>query len=273
MSLFNSILEALGLISSPNNKINPHAKKMKGDDSDLMPLEFEGLTLAYKYESVNLAMTSMFDIDTSTLYYGMPVVFVHESHNKYDKMAILIEARRKPIGYLYRGTIQDMVHDYVEKDFHFIGYIDGLDDYNEEATIAIGFYNDSGISYVDRANAREKRKKADAIRDAEEAEFLKGNSNIFDDNQFNENELAFFKKLHDDVSKCGKNPALLRINRLSDKTLNVRYISSQIGRIKLHGRKTRMQILTEGEVKWIEDKPLEFYIEQINEWIKYLIQI
>lgn len=67
----------------------------------------------------------------------------------------------------------------------------------------------------------------------------------------------------------------LRINRMSNKTLNFCYGRTQIGRIKLQGRKTRMQVLNmeykEGNlgVDWFEDLSLDEYIQKIKEWIKY----
>ena len=115
------------------------------------------------------------------------------------------------------------------------------------------------------------------------AEFLKGNHNIFDDNNLSEQEIDFFKIVYDKVLRTGNNPALLKLNRLSDKTINVQYIDMQIGRIKLQGRKTKMQILitngiTQGELdvydlEWIENRTFDFYIESIERWMNYLLTI
>ena len=101
-------------------------------------------------------------------------------------------------------------------------------------------------------------------------EFLQGNQNIFTDNDLSTQEIEFFDVVCEQVKKIGRNPALLKLNRLSDKTLNVQYIDNQIGRIKLQGRKTKMQILTKNIVEWIENEPLEIYIQFIEKWIQYL---
>lgn len=101
-------------------------------------------------------------------------------------------------------------------------------------------------------------------------EFLHGNHNIFKDNDLSAQETEFFNLVCDHVKNIGRNPALLKLNRLSDKTLNVQYVDMQIGRIKMQGRKTKMQILTKNDVEWVEDKSLEIYIKLIEKWMQYL---
>ena len=63
---------------------------------------------------------------------------------------------------------------------------------------------------------------------------------------------------------------------MSDGTLNVQYYTMQIGRIKLYGRKSKMQVLRltnpttlDIDVLWFECLPLEEYINKINDWILY----
>ena len=101
-------------------------------------------------------------------------------------------------------------------------------------------------------------------------EFLQGRHNIFRGNELSIEETEFLTVVCASVENIGRNPALLKLNRLSDKTLNVQYIDMQIGRIKLQGRKKKMQILTKNNVEWIEDGTLENYIQFIGKWMKYL---
>ena len=77
---------------------------------------------------------------------------------------------------------------------------------------------------------------------------------------------SFFKKLEQNNLK----QSLLTWNRLSDKILNISYNGSQIGRIKLTGRKTKMQILTDESVTWIESQSLDAYIQEQDKWIEHL---
>ncbi|WP_220739123.1 hypothetical protein [Leuconostoc miyukkimchii] len=108
---------------------------------------------------------------------------------------------------------------------------------------------------------------------SETDEFVQGRHNIFSDNELNDIETIFFKKVLSMFSDAGINTSLLRLNRLSDKTLNVRYVSYQIGRIKLNGRKTKIQVLTGDSVEWYQDKSLEEYINISKKWITYLRKI
>ena len=101
-------------------------------------------------------------------------------------------------------------------------------------------------------------------------DFLKGEHDIFRDNELSTEETEFFTSVCKSVKSIGRNPALLRLNRLSDKILNVQYVDMQIGRIKLQGRKTKMQILTKNNVEWIEDETVENYIQFIEKWMRYL---
>lgn len=56
---------------------------------------------------------------------------------------------------------------------------------------------------------------------------------------------------------------------LSNNTIDVRYNEFQIGRVKLRGRKFKMQLLTMNKVKWIEGT-LEDFINKIPDWLKYI---
>lgn len=56
---------------------------------------------------------------------------------------------------------------------------------------------------------------------------------------------------------------------LSNNTIDVRYNEFQIGRVKLRGRKFKMQLLTTNNVKWIEGT-LEDFINKIPDWLKYI---
>jgi len=59
-------------------------------------------------------------------------------------------------------------------------------------------------------------------------------------------------------------------NRLRDKTLNIKYKDWQIGRINLVSRKTKMQILADMNVLWIENQPLSVYLDEQSKWVEYL---
>lgn len=110
------------------------------------------------------------------------------------------------------------------------------------------------------------------MKQAETEIFKLGKNNIFDDNSLSQNELIFFKEFTNLLSKNDINHHLIRLNRLGDETINVRYIDWQIGRIKLRGKVSRIQVLKSNsdDVEWIENQTLKTYIETSQRWVSYL---
>lgn len=105
--------------------------------------------------------------------------------------------------------------------------------------------------------------------------FSKGKNNFFDDNDLYDNEIEFFRHLVQNMKDHNLNPNLIRLNRLSDKTINVRYLSAQIGRIKLYGRKTSMQILSISDLDtdYLENAPFEEYGQKTIDWVTYILAL
>lgn len=84
-------------------------------------------------------------------------------------------------------------------------------------------------------------------------------------------EDAFFRELVKQTTEAKLNPLMFYFEPMSDKSFYVQYGSYPIGRIKLKGNKTHMQILKElYGVKEEYDLTLEEYISQIPKWIKHI---
>lgn len=84
-----------------------------------------------------------------------------------------------------------------------------------------------------------------------------------------DDEDAFFRELVRQIQEAKLNPHLFYFEPMSDKSFFVQYSSYPIGKIKLKGKKTHMQIL-KGlyGANSIYDLSLEDYISHIAEWIK-----
>lgn len=87
--------------------------------------------------------------------------------------------------------------------------------------------------------------------------------------EFNKDEAEFYRELLVQFKNAGiKQNINYRI--LSDKTINFGIEGGgQIGRVKIRGRKTRMQFLTMNSVKWIEDISVSQMISYIPKWISW----
>lgn len=85
-------------------------------DRDIEPVTtpIKGYTLKYHYENVEI---SSWDYIPRDVKIGNKVVFIQEPTNEADNKAVILVfvPQRKKFGYLYRGKIQDMVNDYINR--------------------------------------------------------------------------------------------------------------------------------------------------------------
>lgn len=86
--------------------------------------------------------------------------------------------------------------------------------------------------------------------------------------KFSDNEKLFISTLRDELSKIGLDKSL-SYNVLSDKTINFDINDMQIGRVKLNGRKFKMQILDRNNVLWLDIDDVTEAMKNIKHWIKY----
>lgn len=85
---------------------------------------------------------------------------------------------------------------------------------------------------------------------------------------FNEEEETFYQTLLSKLSHLYKEKDI-ECWTLSDKTINFNGPQGQIGRVKLRGRKLKMQIIDSDNCEWIEIADLDDAIARIPEWVKY----
>lgn len=100
------------------------------------PLASDGHYRSYVYQFVDIAFPVINIINSLSLY--NIVTFEHEPNNQYDPDAVCVMHDGVKIGYLYRGKLQKMVADFINRDDYMIAYIDSID--VDKFTIAIAFY-------------------------------------------------------------------------------------------------------------------------------------
>lgn len=86
-----------------------------------------------------------------------------------------------------------------------------------------------------------------------------------------DDEKIFIKETLKRFKDSGNNPIHLDFKRLSNGCFNVRYKNGiYVGKVKLCGRKTFMQILNGLDgITLVENEPLDVYISNIDNWVKY----
>lgn len=118
-----------------------------------LPESTDGVPLAYKYDNVKLFIVEGEEPDFEKFEIGVFVRFVPEPNNPFDKRAIYAIAKNTKLGYLYKGKIQDMVHDFCSQECPVIARIETVSHTEKEIYLCMGFYrsplisNDDGKSF------------------------------------------------------------------------------------------------------------------------------
>ena len=90
----------------------------------------------------------------------------------------------------------------------------------------------------------------------------------------NHNIEIFIAELKNKIILAGLNIDNLEYDVLKDETYNFIYHiqdwNSQIGRIKIGKRSSKMQILERNNVIWIKNETMETYLKNIDKWIEYI---
>lgn len=108
-------------------------------DIDLLPEEFEDYKLKYSYER-DICFIDKANFDKVVGHAGEQLTFEFEEDNPYDEKAVKILLNDEHIGYVYKGQTQDMIHDWVRKDWELAAHVDRYFPDEKRATYKIGFY-------------------------------------------------------------------------------------------------------------------------------------
>ena len=110
------------------------------------------------------------------------------------------------------------------------------------------------LNYSDIENLEQKQQKIDNAP----SEILKNLS--IDD---------FINAVNTKFNNNGLNISNIQYTVLKDGTYNFTYRSSQIGRIRIGKRSSKMQIITDYTVNWLENLTMQEYINNIDKWVQY----
>jgi hypothetical protein len=108
-----------------------------------------GYTLAYKYDDVviyppwDLIKDINFDAVSSSPALGL----VAEPSNEYDSKAVAVYWGQTKIGYLLKGTLQNMTHDYFRRGWPVVARFVSveLDGANSTLLISLAFYKPNSL--------------------------------------------------------------------------------------------------------------------------------
>jgi len=117
-----------------------HTFVQEQETSSIMPMSINGIPLAYSYKSEGVAIVRGMEPDFSQLKPNMPVSFEPEPTNPYDPNAVIVKTGDIKIGYLFKGTRQEMTLDYIRRGDPIRAYIVEVDESSKRVRIAMGFY-------------------------------------------------------------------------------------------------------------------------------------
>lgn len=122
-------------ITDYNSETKVIEKNEKKLTLDVLNNKIDAEILKYKYDE-KMYYTSETIPDESLV--GKNVEFITEPDNQHDANAVAIYVEGNKLGYVYKGLIQDMLHDWIKKDFTVRACISSVTD--TEVRYIIGFY-------------------------------------------------------------------------------------------------------------------------------------
>lgn len=92
--------------------------------------DYAGDDAAYSYQNVGVFVPDTSIFSRPDVTEGALVTLRQEPENKYDGQAVAVVIGRKRIGYLYRGRLQDMANDWLDRGDSISGRISSVSPYS-----------------------------------------------------------------------------------------------------------------------------------------------
>lgn len=164
------------VILSPTTTIDPKAglplpSTVKGTGSPKnihIPNEINGQSIAYKYDDVGIFVPKDVAVKRDVCY-GNAVTFEYEPDNKYDTSAVKAVVGGEFIGYINKGKLQEMIHDFKDSGLPIFSYVSSCD----PVKVFISFYR--GVKAPDvtktyKLTSNKSEEMQDAIANCEEGD-------------------------------------------------------------------------------------------------------
>lgn len=105
-----------------------------------LPNVIDGKALKYSYEAHLVMLPDVCGVADLIGKTGKSLDIVLEPENEYDSRAVALYLEGKKIGYVHKGRLQDMIHDWLERGDKMLCCLKRLT--AEDAYFLIGFYKD-----------------------------------------------------------------------------------------------------------------------------------
>lgn len=136
--IFKKLIKILnGKSSTKSFKVG---KEHQQFDSIIVPSQYDEYDLYKVYDDVNVCTNKNDNLDYSKLYLTGVVILVQEPENQYDSKAVAVIQCGKKLGYIYRGCLQDMINDFMDRGEPIEAWLTKIDMENKKLQIKLAFY-------------------------------------------------------------------------------------------------------------------------------------
>lgn len=105
-----------------------------------LPMNMNGTPIAYRYQENNIATPDKYVKNFFSIRPGDPIVFKLEPDNQYDDNAIQLWSNNQMLGYVFRGKLQDMLHDFIKRCDPIYAMVFSVNPQNQKITYSVAFY-------------------------------------------------------------------------------------------------------------------------------------
>ena len=105
-----------------------------------LPRTRDGIPIAYEYTDVKICLIRGQEPDLTAIQVGSIIKLQQEPLNQYDNKAVMLKIGTTKIGYMYRGKLQDMANDFLNRHKSIVAYVSKIDTVSNEIFMNIGFY-------------------------------------------------------------------------------------------------------------------------------------
>lgn len=132
--------------------------------SSALPSSIRGHTIAYRYEDVGIFIPKDSTFDVEGFEPGAVLTLMQDKENENDPNAVGLRLRKRLVGYLYRGKLQDMANDWFKKELPMRAVLTKTFREDKRAEVLLAFYDLSDFKKLRRRypDAKEYRLTANA---------------------------------------------------------------------------------------------------------------
>lgn len=109
--------------------------------NSILPESIRGHEIAYRYTDVGIFVPKDATFDVDGFVPGALLTLFADKENEYDANAVGLRLRKRLVGYLYRGKLQDMANDWLKKRLPMRAVLTKTERVKNRADVTLAFYD------------------------------------------------------------------------------------------------------------------------------------